>query len=106
MPRAGGITYGNGNNHFSVASAYAYSGASSGGEDHLKNETLFSLVAARTKQLGTTPFYVGIDTNIDPDTSDVIKLAMQNGLLKDLPKDWFSDKKPLLPSCVKVSTRA
>ena len=47
-----------------------------------------------TKRLGTTPFYVGTDTNIDPDTFDVIKLAMQNGLLKDLPKAWFPDRKP------------
>ena len=88
------IPYGNGNNHFNVASAYGYSGASSGGDDQLKNETLFSLVTARTKQLKTTPFYVGTDTNIDPDTDDVIKPAMQNGLLKDLPKDWFPDRKP------------
>ena len=51
-------------------------------------------MAARTKQLGTTPLYVGTDTNIDPDTSDVLKLATENGLLKDLPKDWHADRKP------------
>ena len=37
---------------------------------------------------------MGTDTNIDPDTSDVLKLATENGLLKDLPKDWHPDRKP------------
>ena len=85
------IPYGNGSSHSNAATAYGYSGASSGGDDHLKNETFFSLIAARTKQLGTNPLYIGADTNVDPEASEVLKLAVQKGLLIDLPKDWCQD---------------
>ena len=43
--------------------------------------------------MGTTPFFVGTDTNIDPDTSDAIKLATDNGILRDNPKDWLPERK-------------
>ena len=80
--------------HMLAASAYDFSGASSGGEDYVYNEALAANFITRAAQYPKIPYIIGTDINIDPLDSEVIGLANTSGIIHDLPCDWCPQRVP------------
>jgi exonuclease III len=77
---------------FIITSAYGFAGASAGGDDYVANETFVALLAARAAQRKRAAQVICTDLNIDPIDSEVTIAAIDSGLLRDIPNDWFEDR--------------
>ena len=83
------IPVGDGLGHIIAASAYGYSGASAAHDDYVKNETLAANMIARLNHNPQLPYVIGTDFNVDPLDSEVLAMAITNGVAYDLPCHWF-----------------
>jgi hypothetical protein len=80
-----------GSKHLGAANLYGYAGASTDDQLRKLNELLLKAAFARMAAFNDVPYYLGMDLNMDPQTSMVTTAAKKDGLVYDLIEDWTPD---------------
>ena len=91
----------NGRSHIIVASLYGIAGASANQSEYEENKRITIAATLRMAQIGTVPYFIGMDVNIDPAKSEAIQksreaklafLALAEEILHRLSAEMVSTK--------------
>ena len=84
----------NGKSHIIVASMYGISGASSDQSEYEENERIIMAAMLRMSQMGSVPYFIGTDVNIDPSKSEAIQKSREAKIACDIVFDAYGGKPP------------
>ena len=73
-----------GSKHLGAANLYGYAGASTDDQLRKLNELLLKAAYSRMASFNDVPYYLGMDLNMDPQSSVVTNAAKKDGIVYDL----------------------
>jgi hypothetical protein len=77
-----------GSKHFGAANLYGHAGATTDGQLRRLNEIMLKFSIARMTAFNDVPYYLGMDLNMNPETSENLTTGRTEGLIYDIIPDW------------------